>query len=469
MSRVLNAAARAVVAVLAVAIVDGGVRAGQEPSATQQPSAIELRIGGGDPSAPPRFAVPDFIAVSDDEETRGAARTIASVLRNDLDFEREFLLIPSDVASTIPRQTSPTDVPFDRWRELNVDGVIVGAVEKTAKGIHAEIRLFDIRSQRSVFGQSYDTALRDQRAIAHTASDDIHFQQRNLIGVARTKLTFNSDRSGERLKNLPEGRATVKEIFIADYDGENQTRVIANGSLNVTSAWSPDSRTLAYTSWRAGPMQVFLSNIYEGTGLQLTRTPGENSLPAWSPDGRRVAFVSTRDGNSEIYVMDRNGANPQRLTNNPAIDTSPTWSPTGTLIAFVSQRTGVPELFVMGADGLGVQQLTHEGSQVDRPTWSPAPFNEIAYAKQNGPGFDIKIIDMATRHSRQLTSGEGTNESPAFSPTGRHIAFTSTRAGREQIFTIGRDGRGLRQLTRNGNNRQANWSRGPLKTRDVTP
>ena len=208
-------------------------------------------------------------------------------------------------------------------------------------------------------------------------------------------------------------------------------------------------------------MQVFLANIYEGTGQQLTKAPGENSLPAWSPDGKRIAFVSTRDGNSEIYVMDRNGSSAQRLTNHPAIDTSPTWSPAGTLIAFISQRTGVPELFVMGADGLGVQQLTHEGTQVDRPTWSPAPFNEIAYAKQNGPGFDIKILDVASRSARQLTSGEGTNESPAFSPTGRHIAFTSTRAGKEQIFIVGRDGRGLRQVTRTGNNRQANWSRGP--------
>jgi TolB protein len=458
----LRPAVRAPFAVVAACVLASGLSARQqpEPPASQQPSAVELRIGGGDPTAPPRFAVPEFLAQSPDPETRDAARTIAAVLRSDLEFEREFLLIPSDVVNTVPRATSMADVPFDRWRELNVDGVVVGTVERTAKGIHVEIRLLDVRSRQSVFGQSYDSPVKDQRWVAHTASDDIHLQQRNLVGVARTKLTFNSDRSGDRMKSSIENRG-VKEIFIADYDGENQLRVIANGSLNVTSAWAPDSRSLAYTSWRTGPMQVFLANIYEGTGQQLTKAPGENSLPAWSPDGKRIAFVSTRDGNSEIYVMDRNGSSAQRLTNHPAIDTSPTWSPAGTLIAFISQRTGVPELFVMGADGLGVQQLTHEGTQVDRPTWSPAPFNEIAYAKQNGPGFDIKILDVASRSARQLTSGEGTNESPAFSPTGRHIAFTSTRAGKEQIFIVGRDGRGLRQVTRTGNNRQANWSRGP--------
>ena len=43
----------------------------------------------------------------------------------------------------------------------------------------------------------------------------------------------------------------------------------------------------------------------------------------------------------------------------------------------------------------------------------------------------------------------GSNESPAFSPTGRHLAFTSTRTGSMQIFVIGRDGRGERQITTN--------------------
>ena len=65
---------------------------------------------------------------------------------------------------------------------------------------------------------------------------------------------------------------------------------------------------------------------------------------------------------------------------------------------------------------------------------------------------------MATREVRQLTFGEGSNESPAFSPNGRHIAFTSTRAGKKQIFTIARTGKDLKQLTRSGNNEHPDWS-----------
>ena len=56
---------------------------------------------------------------------------------------------------------------------------------------------------------------------------------------------------------------------------------------------------------------------------------------------------------------------------------------------------------------------------------------------------------------RQLTFGEGTNESPAFAPNGRHLAFTSTRSGKTQIFTIARDGKDLRQITQSRQQRPA--------------
>ena len=78
--------------------------------------------------------------------------------------------------------------------------------------------------------------------------------------------------------------------------------------------------------------------------------------------------------------------------------------------------------------------------------------------REPGPGFDIKILNIGTGETRQITFGEGTNESPAWSPNGRHLAFMSTRAGRSQIFTVDRDGKNVRQFTRDGNNTTPNWS-----------
>jgi TolB protein len=113
---------------------------------------------------------------------------------------------------------------------------------------------------------------------------------------------------------------------------------------------------------------------------------------------------------------------------------------------------------VIDADGLNLRRITSE-SYCDRPTWSPAPFNEIAFSARTGPRFDIKVLELATGTIRQITLGEGTNESPCYAPNGRHLAFMSTRSGRAQIFTIARDGTGLRQITRVGNNTMPDWSR----------
>jgi TolB protein len=168
--------------------------------------------------------------------------------------------------------------------------------------------------------------------------------------------------------------------------------------------------------------------------------------------------MSPRDGNPEIYVVNRDGSGLRRLTNHPENDVTPTWSPTGQQLAFTSDRTGNPNIWIMNADGSQQRQLTRE-SHADRSTWSPAPFNEIAYTAQSGGGFNIRVYDFSTGSTKTITDSIGTNEQPSFSPNGRHIAFSSTRAGKVQIFTIARDGNDLRQITRVGNNRYPNWSR----------
>jgi len=201
-----------------------------------------------------------------------------------------------------------------------------------------------------------------------------------------------------------------------------------------------------------------VSNVYQGTRETLTDEKSGAYFSVFSPDGSRIAFMSQRDGNSEIYVMNRNGSGVRRLTNNLSGESSPTWSPTGTQIAFTSDRSGKPQIYVMDADGLNERLLIRGETAADKATWSAAPFNEIAYAAQSGPGYDIRIYDVATGEKRTITDGVGTNESPAFSPNGRHIAFISSRFGKMNVFTIARDGKDLRQITRSGMNTWPHWS-----------
>jgi TolB protein len=451
------------VVLAAIAVLAIAAQQEQQPPAPapQQPSAIEVRITG-EPGVPPRYAVPDFVALT--PGAAEAAKLIGQVLWDDLNFEREFYMIPRDTYSSIPVARTAEQMPFDAWRELGADAVFFGTVEQKGDELRVQVRLFNVRSRQSVFAKEYTARTRSARGIAHTVSDEVHLQQSALRGVARTRLTFVSDRARQSVLGTVEKR-TVKEIYVADYDGANEQQITTTRQLNLNPSWASDARAIAYSAYRNNlAPDVLVSFIYTGVLQNLTKGRHRNGayLPVFSPDGKQVVFSATAEGASapDIFVMNADGSNPRRLTTHPDSDTSPTWSPSGTQIAFVTDRLGVgrEQIFIMNADGSGSYRLPLPDSQVDRPTWAPAPHNEVAYTARTGPGYDIKVHELTSGVTRQLTFGEGTNESPAYSPSGRHIAFTSTRAGNIQIFTVARDGNGVRQVTRAGNNQTPDWS-----------
>ena len=459
MKHLLPSLAFAASAVL-VAAGQGAAPAPQQPPATppaaQQPSSIEVSISG-EPGAPPRFAVPDFIAPAGDRESAEIAKVAAQVLWDDLQFEREFYMIPRDTYASIPAARTVGEVPFDRWRELGADGVVIGSVHQD-RHQRPDRRAAVQRAQPPAGARQGVQRLRRQPAALRP-----HHRRRDPPDPARRCAASPAPSWPSRRIATASGsigtveNRDVKEIYVSDYDGENQRRITINRALNIMPSWSPDGRSIAYISYRTGVPDIYISNIFQGTMENPTKGIGQNFLPVFSPDGTKIAFSSTRDGASEIYVVNRDGSGVRRLTNNPAIDVTPTWSPNGTQIAFTSDRSGTPQIWVVGADGLNLRRVTYE-SFADRPTWSPAPYNEIAFSSRTGPGFDLKVLNLASGETRQITFGEGTNESPAWSPNGRHLAFMSTRAGRSQIFTVDRDGKNIRQLTKDGNNFTPNWS-----------
>ena len=447
---------------IAVAVLSISAAPQQAPPAPQpapqQPSEIGVRITG-DSGAQPRYAVPDFVALT--PNAAEIAKTLGQVLWDDLNFERELYMIPRDTAATVPLARSPEQVAFNTWRELGADAVFFGTVEQKGDEIRVQVRLFNVQSRQSVFGEEYTGRARSARLIAHTVADAVHLQQRALTGVARTRLTFVSDRHNESVLGTVEKRSG-KEVYIADYDGANQQRITTTRQLNNNPSWGADAKSIAYIQYRNNVPEILVSFIQTGVLQNVTKGRFRDGayLPVFSPDGKQIAFATTPAGQaaSDIHVMNADGTNLRRLTTHPAADTAPTWSPSGAQIAFTSDRGGRPQIYVVNADGSGLFRLPIPDGEADRATWSPAPYNEIAYSARTGAGYDIKVHDLSTGMTRQLTFGEGTNESPAFSKTGRHIAFSSTRSGNVQIFTIGRDGRGLRQITRTGNNQTPDWS-----------
>jgi TolB protein len=433
------------------------------PALPEVPRQDELSLSLRNPGTHLRVGLPDFLRPSDDPALAAAAGTVAGVLWDDLDFEREFYMISRDASASLPVMAAD-QLPFQAWADLGADLVVAASARGNAREITIDLRLIAVQGAqpgRQMFGERYTcgiTTSRGARDCAHRIADDIHLQTRALKGVARTRLAFVSDRDNARIARLGSDTvARASEIYIADYDGANSRRVTTAQNTSCCPNWSPDGRRLAYVSWQPGWPNVALADL-ERPGGGPSYPAGatafvQNWSPSWSPDGSRLAFASNRSGNLDIWVVSRDGSGLTNLTNHPAQDGAPTWSPNGAQIAFTSDRAGKNQLYVMNAQGVGVNILVSEA--VDRPTWSPLNFIAFTLAPEHGP-HQVALYDVTTAKISVLTH-EGVNESPAVAPNGRHIAFVTTRWGGEQIAVMDRTGEYIHRVTTAGRNTYPSW------------
>jgi dipeptidyl aminopeptidase/acylaminoacyl peptidase len=108
---------------------------------------------------------------------------------------------------------------------------------------------------------------------------------------------------------------------------------------------SPDGKWVAYlvVSPAYDPRDV-LADLWmsptDGGAVprQVTRGKGTPTGTAWSPDSRRLAFSARREGDEvpEIYVLDlAQGGDAERATHQPLGARSPVWSPDGSSILYI--------------------------------------------------------------------------------------------------------------------------------------
>jgi TolB protein len=193
-----------------------------------------------------------------------------------------------------------------------------------------------------------------------------------------------------------------------------------------------------------------------GREVRLTKGRGDPSTPeglffatepAWSPNGRLIAFTSRRDGRTHIYVMRADGTHVRQITHGKSDDDGPAWAPDQRRIAFSRGR----ELFTVGSAGGPLSRLTRDlGGEAAAPAWSPDG-KLIAYDYRR-PGFDsreIWVVGVDGSHPQIVTRLPAVSTLPSWSPNGRRIAFQSNLHGRHyEIYSIGRDGRGLLRETK---------------------
>jgi TolB protein len=373
-----------------------------------------------------------------------AAREIEQTLRDDLEASRLFAIQgPAELG--VLTLTGDAAKDAEQYLSLGNEVLLAGEVKEEDGKVALEGRILDLKSGQSILGKRYRGDATVARRIAHTFADEIVLYFTGKRGIALTSIAFYSDRDG------------AKEIYLMDADGRNQRRITAHKSISMSPVWSPRGDQIAYVSFFDGPPSIYLVDVATGTKRPVVADGPLNISPCFSPDGKQIVFARSLSGNTEIFAANVDGKNLRQLTHSPGIDTNPAWSPNGREIAFTSSRSGDPHIYVMDAEGTNVRRVTFEGEYNDGAAWRPDG-TAIVYATRHGNAFELAVTDVVTLQSREITSGPGSKEAPSFSPDGRRIVYESSAGGSRQIWSVGSDGTGAKQLTTGSNNSGPDWS-----------
>jgi TolB protein len=334
------------------------------------------------------------------------------------------------------------EVLNERWRSIGAQFLLSGTVVRAGGQLVVEARLVDLVSGEFAFAKRYRAGISAAPTVAHTLANDLVQVFTGRQGPFLSRIAFISDRTGS------------SELWVMDWNGDNQKQLTKHNSLALAPSWSPDGKHLVFTSYLRGNPALYLLTPQEGYLKLLWDKGGVNSSASVSPDGKTVAFASSHEGNVDIYTIPVEGGEARRLTTARGIDTQPSWAPNGRQIAFTSSRSGSPQLYQMDADGSNVRRVSFGGYFHDEGTWAYDGIRIACTTRDEGT-FQIATIDAVT-NERKVIPAPGNNESPCFSPEGSMIAFASDRTGEPQIYIT--DANGMpHQLTSEGSNHSPTW------------
>ncbi len=200
---------------------------------------------------------------------------------------------------------------------------------------------------------------------------------------------------------------------------------VRNVSGNIESVEISPSGARALFSARG---EIWTVPAENGRVRNLTRTQGVREMsPAWSPDGRWVAYLSDATGEYELYVRSRDGSGEERrvTTDGDVWRFAPVWSPDSEKLAFGDKKQRLR--YVEVESGRIVDVDRSQTNDITSYTWSPDS-RWIAYTKTGETRMQvIWVYSLATEEARALTDPMVTSYAPAFDPDGRYVYFLSNR------------------------------------------
>ena len=137
----------------------------------------EVKITGPN-GAPPRYAVAPFDAT--DGTTGVSASLLSDVVRQDLQFESAFEIVPQPAPSTAP-PAAPPSAPSPAESGINPltrpipdpDALIIGTLRQWGDLLDVDVRIVSVTTGEEAFARGYTGPANRPRLVAHTIADEI--------------------------------------------------------------------------------------------------------------------------------------------------------------------------------------------------------------------------------------------------------------------------------------------------------
>ena len=294
--------------------------------------------------------------------------------------------------------------------------------------------------------------------------------------------------------------------------GSPQPAATSTGSARTSALPSAASPTVAPTPSASARLQlegqiVFedAGNDFQDTQVWVEEADGSNVRKvvsddytdggvSLSPDGTKVVFYRAKPDSSDIVIANIDGSGLHELglgksatpgwNGRDGCDAGPegdAWSPDGTRVAvtvvcFDAAMNVIRQgLWTIRVDGSGAREVIHHGSmklvapnawerhlEDHRASWSPDG-RELVFQRIDASPTEeraaIFTIGVDGKHLRQVTPWELDGNDPVWSPDGDLIAFNASAepSPTQNIYTIRSDGTGLAKLTTYSEQGQATY------------
>jgi Tol biopolymer transport system component len=196
-------------------------------------------------------------------------------------------------------------------------------------------------------------------------------------------------------------------------------------------ALSPDGTKLAYISWASDGIGLYSRALSENASPRILGTSLYAQRPQWSLGGQATVFEEIENDRKDIRFNDADGVpNLQK-------GQTPTWTPHGRLVVQACQGTSCG-LAVVSPDGTGLQFLTDQTADIS-PAVSPDG-RWVAYTSAHEGNWDVWLVGFAGETPLRLTQTPGREGIPTWSPDSQWIAFVAETDGDWSIQVMRPDG-----------------------------